>query len=84
MWFEGEKVEDVTSHRIVRTCVEVGAMDYSLAQDPRYQDLLIEQDENGERYHSKTFSARIPVPSWKNTWRAGRKSPAGIVYGWPS
>jgi len=51
VWFEGEKVKDVTTHRILRTACELGAMDYALAQDPNYQQLLVEHDEKGEPYH---------------------------------
>lgn len=51
-WFAGERVKDVTMHQSLRTSVEIGAMDYILTQDPRYQDLLVEKDDKGgEPYH---------------------------------
>ncbi|MBN1614572.1 MAG: hypothetical protein JW950_08925 [Deltaproteobacteria bacterium] len=51
VWIDGERVEDLTTHPHIRTAVEMGAMDYAIAQDPRYRDLMIEIDEKGEPYH---------------------------------
>lgn len=49
MYLNGEKVADVTEHPILKICRDWVAMDYVLNQDPRYQDLLTELDEDGER-----------------------------------
>ncbi len=49
MYLNGEKVPDVTEHPILKICRDWVAMDYVLNQDPRYQDLLTELDEDGER-----------------------------------
>lgn len=49
MYLNGEKVPDVTEHPILKICRDWVAMDYVLNQDPRYQDLLTEMDEDGER-----------------------------------
>lgn len=51
VWIEGEKVKDVTTHPHLRTAVETGAMDYAITADPRFKDLMIVNDENGEPYH---------------------------------
>jgi len=51
VYHEGEKVEDVTRFPHLRSCAEISAMDYVLAQDKRYQKLLIEHDKKGEPYH---------------------------------
>ena len=44
----GEKIEDVTTHPILNICRDWVAMDYILQSDARYQDLLLEKDEDGE------------------------------------
>jgi 4-hydroxybutyryl-CoA dehydratase/vinylacetyl-CoA-Delta-isomerase len=51
IWFQGERARDLSQHPHIRTCAEIGAMDYALCQDPRYQDLLLEKDKDGEPYH---------------------------------
>ena len=45
----GERVEDVTQHPILKICADWMAVDYVLQQDPRYQDLITEKNEKGER-----------------------------------
>ena len=45
----GEKVGDVVRHPILSICADWMAVDYALQQDPRYQDLLTEKNESGER-----------------------------------
>jgi len=49
VYCNGERVPDVTVHPILKICRDWMAMDYVLNQDPRYQDLLTERDEDGER-----------------------------------
>lgn len=48
VYCEGERVEDVTQHPILKICRDWVAMDYVLQQDPRYQDLVTEKNEEGE------------------------------------
>jgi 4-hydroxybutyryl-CoA dehydratase/vinylacetyl-CoA-Delta-isomerase len=47
VYCEGERV-DVTEHPILKICRDWVAMDYALQQDPRYQDLVTEKNEEGE------------------------------------
>lgn len=49
VYCEGEKVEDVTQHPILKICRDWVAMDYVIQQDPRYQDLVTQVNEEGER-----------------------------------
>jgi len=49
VYFEGERVEDVTKHPILQITNKWVAMDYILSNDPRFQDLLTDVDEDGER-----------------------------------
>jgi 4-hydroxybutyryl-CoA dehydratase/vinylacetyl-CoA-Delta-isomerase len=49
MYLNGEKIPDVTDHPILKICRDWVAMDYVLNLDPRYQDLLTEMNEDGER-----------------------------------
>ena len=44
----GERVKDVTEHPILKTCLDWMAMDYVLQQDPQYQSLVTEKNEEGE------------------------------------
>lgn len=49
VYFQGERVSDVTTHPSLRVCVEEYAMDYVLAQEPRYHDLFVETTDQGEQ-----------------------------------
>jgi len=49
VYCNGERVKDVTTHPILRICRDWMAMDYVLENDPRFQDLLTEKNEEGER-----------------------------------
>ena len=49
VYCNGEKVQDVANHPILRMCRDWMAMDYILQNDPRYSDLLTEINEEGER-----------------------------------
>ncbi len=51
VWFDGERVDDVTTHKSLRTAVEMGALDFHLANDPKYKDLIQEKDHNGIPYN---------------------------------
>lgn len=51
VYFEGERVEDVTTHPYLRVGTELCAMDYVFCSDPRYRSLFMEQDEKGESHH---------------------------------
>ncbi|MEM3587708.1 MAG: 4-hydroxyphenylacetate 3-hydroxylase N-terminal domain-containing protein, partial [Candidatus Jordarchaeaceae archaeon] len=49
VWILGEKVEDVTTHPVLRIGVETAAIDYEMAEDPRYRDLAVaKHPETGE------------------------------------
>ena len=49
VYCNGERVKDVTAHPILKICRDWMAMDYVLQNDSRYQDLLTEEDQDGER-----------------------------------
>jgi 4-hydroxybutyryl-CoA dehydratase/vinylacetyl-CoA-Delta-isomerase len=49
VYCDGKKIEDVTTDPVLKVCRDWVAMDYVLNNDPRYQDLLTELDEEGER-----------------------------------
>jgi 4-hydroxybutyryl-CoA dehydratase/vinylacetyl-CoA-Delta-isomerase len=49
VYCEGEKVEDVTKHPILKITNEWVATDYVMSNDARYQDLLTDIDADGER-----------------------------------
>lgn len=47
----GEKVRDVTLHPILRTVIQSAAMDYFFPNDPKYRDLFVTKNEEGEDVH---------------------------------
>jgi 4-hydroxybutyryl-CoA dehydratase/vinylacetyl-CoA-Delta-isomerase len=49
VYCNGKKIEDVTTDPILKVCRDWVAMDYVLNNDPQFQDLLTELDEDGER-----------------------------------
>jgi len=49
VYCNGGRVPDVTEHPILKICRDWVAMDYVLNNDPRYQELLTEINEAGER-----------------------------------
>lgn len=48
VYCNGERVEDVNNHPVLKVCRDWVAMDYVLNNDPRFQDLLTVKDEEGE------------------------------------
>jgi aromatic ring hydroxylase len=51
VYYRGEKVDDVTTHPVIRKAVEHACIDYQMAEDPRYRDLAVVTDpETGESY----------------------------------
>jgi len=49
VYCNGDRVADVTAHPILKICRDWVAMDYVLNNDPKYQDLLTETNEDGQR-----------------------------------
>jgi 4-hydroxybutyryl-CoA dehydratase/vinylacetyl-CoA-Delta-isomerase len=49
VYCNGERVPDVTKHPILNISNHWVAMDYVMSNDPRYQDLLTDMDEDGDR-----------------------------------
>lgn len=47
VYYEGEKVADVTAHHALKVCVESAALDYEMAEMPEYRNLAV-------AYHPKT------------------------------
>jgi 4-hydroxybutyryl-CoA dehydratase/vinylacetyl-CoA-Delta-isomerase len=60
VYFDGELVPDVTTHPICKITNDWLAMDYIMSNDPRYQDLLTDLDEDGERVSFVLQPQRTP------------------------
>ena len=60
VYFDGELVPDVTQHPICKITNDWVAMDYIMNNDPRYQDLLTDLDEDGERVSFALQPQRTP------------------------
>ncbi|GIX46308.1 MAG: 4-hydroxybutyryl-CoA dehydratase [Candidatus Tectimicrobiota bacterium] len=48
IYYKGERVQDVTTHPVLRVAVEHASIDYQMAEDPRYRDLAVVTDASGE------------------------------------
>jgi 4-hydroxybutyryl-CoA dehydratase/vinylacetyl-CoA-Delta-isomerase len=55
VYYEGEKVPDVTEHPALKVCVETAAIDYDMAESKEYRDLAVVKDpvlgEDISRYY---------------------------------
>lgn len=61
VYYKGEKVENVVTHPDLGVCVNEMAIDYEMAENPKYRDLAVMEDpETGEtisRYYYKPQNA---------------------------
>ena len=49
VYYRGQRVDDVTTHSLMKVAVEHAAIDFDLAEDPEHADLAVAADaENGE------------------------------------
>jgi len=48
VYYAGEKIKDITQHPFLKICIDWMAMDYVLSNDPRYRELMVEKDKDGE------------------------------------
>ncbi len=61
VYFDGERVPDVTAHPVLRVAVDHAALDYEMAEDPRYRDLAVAPRPGGgvmSRYFAFPTSAQ--------------------------
>jgi 4-hydroxybutyryl-CoA dehydratase/vinylacetyl-CoA-Delta-isomerase len=65
VYFDGERVPDVTTHPVCKITNDWVAMDYIMNNDPQYQDLLTDIDEDGERV---SFALQ-PQRTWEDLLR---------------
>lgn len=49
VYYRGEKVDDVTTHPVIKKAVDHAAVDFRMAEDPRYRDLAV-VTEDGDEY----------------------------------
>ena len=59
VYFQGQRVEDVTSHPVIGVAVNHAAIDYELADDPAYRDLAVYADRETGQQYSRYF--KIPA-----------------------
>ena len=48
VWFRGARVDDVTTHPVMRIATDHAAIDYRMAEDPAYRDLAIIHEDGRE------------------------------------
>jgi aromatic ring hydroxylase len=59
VYFEGQRVEDVTTHPVIGVAVNHAAIDYEIADNPSYRDLAVCTDAQNGRQYSRYF--KIPA-----------------------
>jgi 4-hydroxybutyryl-CoA dehydratase / vinylacetyl-CoA-Delta-isomerase len=59
VYFEGQRVEDVTTHPVIGVAVNHAAIDYEIADNPSYRDLAIFKDPQTGQQYSRYF--KIPT-----------------------
>ena len=73
----GERVKDVTTHPLLRNVVRSAAMDYFFPNDPKYHDLFVAKNEEGEDVNALFISPKRAEDLLKRreifltTWRTG-------------
>ncbi len=58
VYLDVKKMEDVTTHPILKNLAEYASAEYEMALDPQYQDLPTEVLPDGERVHFTFVSTR--------------------------
>lgn len=48
VYYAGEKVKDITRHPYLKICIDWMAIDYVIENDPRFKDLVLTRDADGE------------------------------------
>ena len=48
VWFRGARVDDVTTHPVMRIATDHAAIDYRMAEDPAYRDLAVIHEDGRE------------------------------------
>lgn len=56
----GERVKDVRTHPTISTIIRFAAMDYALPNDPKFRDLFVTQNEEGEDVNFLFVAPRSP------------------------
>src|SRR5581483_7068631 len=56
IFYRGQKVDDVTTHPVLRTAIDHAAIDYAMAHDPTFRELAV-AEEGWSRYFSIPRSA---------------------------
>ena len=55
VYFEGEKVKDVTTHPKLKVATDTAAFDYEMAEIPEYRDLAVVKDKKTGEEYSRYF-----------------------------
>ena len=61
VYYQGEKVENVVTHHDLGVCVDLMAIDYKMAEDPKYREMAVMTDPGSgqeiSRYYYKPQNA---------------------------
>ena len=64
VWCMGEKVADVRTHPTLSSIVKTAAMDYVYPNHPRFRELFVTKDEDGEDINFLLTSPKTPPGSF--------------------
>jgi len=77
MYCLGEQVRDVTTHPLLRSVIQSASMDYFFPNDPKYRDLFVVKNEDGEEVNALFMSPTTAEDLlmrreiFLTTWRTG-------------
>ncbi|MBN2034472.1 MAG: hypothetical protein JW836_14455 [Deltaproteobacteria bacterium] len=73
----GERVRDVATHPLLGNVIRSASMDYFFPNDPKYRDLFVAKNEDGDDVNALFISPKTPEDLLKRrnifltTWRTG-------------
>ncbi len=77
VYFRGARVEDVTTHPVIRVAIDHAATDYRMAEDPAYRDLAVVTGSDGQPYSRYYHLPRTPDDELKRSELVERATAEG-------
>lgn len=74
VYIDGERVEDVTRHPMLKPLVDIRARIYDMAHDPATQETMTYQDEGGERH-----AIALKLPHSQDDWHNKRRATDAVL-----
>ncbi|WP_027350119.1 4-hydroxyphenylacetate 3-hydroxylase family protein [Halotalea alkalilenta] len=74
VYIDGERVEDVTRHPMLKPLVDIRARIYDMAHDPATRETMTYQDEGGERH-----AIALKLPHSQDDWHDKRRATDAVL-----